>query len=56
MSLNVGVSTLPAQNNVTATYEPAAQIATSQGSYAADAADWDSRISNLESQLKKKTG
>lgn len=54
MSVNIGVSNLSAQDDVTAMYEPAAQIAVPQGYYAADVADWESRISSLESQLKKK--
>ncbi|MDR1291713.1 MAG: OprO/OprP family phosphate-selective porin [Planctomycetaceae bacterium] len=54
VSLILGVSNLSAQNEVTAAYEPTAQFAASQGYYAADAADWEARISSLESQLKKK--
>jgi phosphate-selective porin OprO/OprP len=54
ISLSIGASNLSAQNDVAAAYEPAAQIAASQGYYAADAVDLETRISNLESQLKKK--
>jgi phosphate-selective porin OprO/OprP len=54
MSLSVGLSNLLAQNSVTAVYEPAVQVVAPQGYYAADVADWEARISSLESQLKKK--
>ncbi|MDR2440045.1 MAG: OprO/OprP family phosphate-selective porin [Planctomycetaceae bacterium] len=62
ISLGVCSSNVTAQYNgvlvanapVTSAYEPAVQVAASQGYYAADAVDLESRISNLESQLKKK--
>lgn len=63
MSLGLGSSSVSAQYNssilaanapVTPAYEPATQAATPQGYYAADAVDLESRISNLEAQLKKK--
>ncbi|MDR0337543.1 MAG: OprO/OprP family phosphate-selective porin [Planctomycetaceae bacterium] len=54
ISLSVGASNLLAQNGVTALYEPTPQVAAPQGYYVADAVDLEARISQLESQLKKK--